>query len=79
MIVRTVMYFNPLKIFLPVALSLLGLATLKYLLMDVYWLHQGLVWPIPPMRSVTLALIVTGLQVLVIGLLADLIVKRTRL
>jgi glycosyltransferase involved in cell wall biosynthesis len=79
LIVRTVMYFNPLKIFLPLAIILLGVATLKYGLIDVFLLHKGIVWPIPPMRSVTLALLVTGLQVLVIGLLADLIVKRTQL
>ena len=78
LIVRTVMYFNPLKIFLPLALLLLGVATAKYVVLDV-WLYQGLTWPVPPMRSVTLALLVTGLQVLVIGLLADLIVKRTQL
>ena len=76
--VRTVMYFNPLKIFLPLALLLLSVATAKYVVLDV-WLYQGLTWPVPPMRSVTLALLVTGLQVLVIGLLADLIVKRTQL
>ncbi len=79
LIVRTVMYFNPLKIFLPLSLALLALATAKYAIVDVFWLHGQLVWPIPPMRSVTLALLVTGLQILVIGLLADLIVKRTRL
>jgi glycosyltransferase involved in cell wall biosynthesis len=79
LIVRTVMYFNPLKIFLPVSLALLGIGTLKYILIDVFSLYGRLIWPIPPMRSVTTAVLFTGLQVLVIGLLADLIVKRTKL
>ncbi len=79
LIVRTVMYFNPLKVFLPLSLGLLGAGLLKYLALDVYGLHGQLVWPVPPMRSMTLVLLFFGLQFLVVGLLADLIVKRTRL
>ena len=76
--VRTVMYFNPLKIFLPLALGLMALGTLKYVAWDIL-LRYGPIWPVPPLAGTTLALIVTGLQVLVIGLLADLIVRRTSL
>ncbi len=76
--VRTVMYFNPLKIFLPLALGLLALGTGKYLFYDILWRFNP-DWGLPPMPGTTLALIVTGLQVLVIGLLADLIVRRTSL
>ena len=76
--VRTVMYFNPLKIFLPLALGLLALGTGKYIFYDILWRFNP-DWGLPPMPGTTLALIVTGLQVLVIGLLADLIVRRTSL
>lgn len=79
LIVRTVMYFNPLKVFLPLSLALLAAGLLKYLALDVYSLHGRLVWPVPPMRTLTLVLLFFGLQGLVVGLLADLIVKRTRL
>lgn len=79
LIVRTVMYFNPLKVFLPLSLCLLVAGLLKYLVLDVFGLHGRLVWPVPPMRSMTLVLLFFGLQFLVVGLLADLIVKRTRL
>jgi glycosyltransferase involved in cell wall biosynthesis len=78
LIFRAVMYFNPLKVFLPLALIFLGLGTLKYVLFDILF-RFGLVWPMPAMPASTLALIFTGLQVGVIGLLADLIVRRTQL
>jgi polyisoprenyl-phosphate glycosyltransferase len=78
LIVRAVMYFNPLKVFLPISLALVGLGMAKYLLYDIL-LRFGLTWPVPPMPASTLALLFTGLQVGVVGLLADLIVRRTRL
>lgn len=80
LIVRTVMYFNPLKVFLPLAICLIGVAVVKYIGYDVWWRH-GTGWPtfVPPLPGTTLALFVTGLQVAVIGLLADLIVRRTSL
>jgi len=76
--VRTVMYFNPLKIFLPLGLVLLLGGTGKYVFYDIIWRFNP-EWGLPPMPGTTLALIVTGLQVMVIGLLADLIVRRTSL
>jgi len=76
--VRTVMYFNPLKIFLPLGLALLLGGTGKYVFYDIIWRFNP-EWGLPPMPGTTLALIVTGLQVMVIGLLADLIVRRTSL
>jgi len=81
LIVRTVMYFNPLKIFLPLALALLVAGTAKYLLVDILDTYRsfGVSWFLPPMRSTTLALLITGLQTAVVGLLADLIVRRTQL
>lgn len=78
LIVRTVMYFNPLKVFLPLSVALTGLGTAKYVLYDILW-RFGPIWPIPAMPGTTLALLFTGLQLAVVGLLADLIVRRTRL
>jgi hypothetical protein len=81
LVVRSTMYFNPLKVFLPLAVFITGLGTLKYIAYDVLW-RFGELLPtgyIPSMPASTLALILSGLQVAVIGLLADLIVRRTRL
>jgi glycosyltransferase involved in cell wall biosynthesis len=80
LIVRTVMYFNPLKVFLPLAMVLIAAALLKYGAYDVWW-RSGPGWPqyVPPLPGTTLALFVTGIQVAVVGLLADLIVRRTSL
>ena len=81
LIVRTVMYFNPLKIFLPLAILLLVGGAAKYVFVDILDTVQryGWAWALPPMRSTTLAMLITGLQVAVVGLLADLIVRRTQL
>lgn len=81
LVVRTVMYFNPLKIFLPLSLLLTVGGTLKYIGYDIIWrvVLGAETFYMPPMPSTTLALIVSGLQVAVIGLLADLIVRRTAL
>ncbi len=71
LVVRTIMYFNPLKVFLPVALTLIVVGAIK-LLRDIIY-YRGLYVP-----GITLMLILTAIQVGAIGLLADLIVKRTR-
>lgn len=78
LIVRAVMYFNPLKVFLPLALALVAAGAAKYVLYDILW-RFGPSWPVPAMPGTTLALLFTGLQLGVVGLLADLIVRRTRL
>jgi len=71
LVVRAVMYFNPLKVFLPVTLVLLLTAVVK-LIRDIIYYH-GFYVP-----GVTLMLMLTAIQVGAIGLLADLIVKRGR-
>lgn len=71
LVVRTIMYFNPLKVFLPVALALIVVGVVK-LIRDIIY-YRGFYVP-----GVTLMLILTAIQVGAIGLLADLIVKRTR-
>jgi glycosyltransferase involved in cell wall biosynthesis len=71
LVVRSVMYFNPLKVFLPVTLLLLVTAAVK-LVRDIIY-YRGFYVP-----GVTLMLVLTAIQVGAIGLLADLIVKRGR-
>ncbi len=67
LIIRTVMFFNPLKVFLPLSIFFIILAfavlIVSYLLGKV-------------MDITTILLFVTGLQLLALGLLADLIDKR---
>jgi glycosyltransferase involved in cell wall biosynthesis len=67
LIIRTVMFFNPLKVFLPLSLFFIFLAlavlVVSYLMGRV-------------MDITTILLFVTGLQLLALGLLADLIDKR---
>jgi glycosyltransferase involved in cell wall biosynthesis len=69
-IVRTVMYFNPLKIFIPISAAMLaaGIAVLLY---------TGFV--LGRVMDVTVGILISlGIQVAVMGLLADLIDKRSR-
>ncbi len=67
LIVRTVMYFNPLKIFLPISLfiAVLGIAVLCY---DVFVIRN--------IGDKTVLLFSMALLIGAIGLLADLIVKK---
>lgn len=70
LIIRTVLYFNPLKVFYPLAL-VLGLAFLALLFHDVV-IDRNL-------GDKTVMVFVALMQVLSVGLLADLIEKRARL
>jgi hypothetical protein len=71
LVVRSVMYFNPLKVFLPVTLALM-LAGMAKLIRDILYYRSFYV------PGVTLVLILTAIQVGAIGLLADLIARRAR-
>jgi glycosyltransferase involved in cell wall biosynthesis len=72
LIIRTVLYFNPLKIFYPVAgVILLGL------LGSLYW--DVFMEPKPNLGDKSVLLFFALVQVLSVGLLADLIEKRSRL
>lgn len=70
LIIRTVLYFNPLKVFLPLALALAAL-TFAFLLNDVF-VERNL-------GDKTVLIFVALVQVMTVGLLADLIDKRSRL
>ncbi len=72
LIIRTVLYFNPLKVFYPVAFGL-GLVTLAALFHDVF------IEDPPNLGDKTVLLFVAVVQVLSVGLLADLIEKKSRL
>jgi glycosyltransferase involved in cell wall biosynthesis len=72
LILRTVMYFNPLKVFVPLAVLIgLGLAA------SVYYDC----WVITPanLSDKTVILFIAFLHVLAVGTLADLVEKRSRL
>lgn len=70
LIIRTVLYFNPLKVFYPVA-GLLGLTTAGSLAYDIF-VNRDL-------GDKTVLLFVALVQVLSVGLLADLIEKKSRM
>lgn len=68
LIIRTILYFNPLKVFVPLSISLVILAIL---LLAGSWLYLG------KAMDVTFGVILmTSVMVLAIGMLADLIDKR---
>jgi polyisoprenyl-phosphate glycosyltransferase len=66
-VLRMVMYFNPLKVLMPVALWIMGLGVVK-LVVDLirYDLH---------VTTSSLLLIVVGFQIIVLGLIGDLVVR----
>jgi len=70
-VVRMVMYFNPLKVFLPISLFLTLIGTVK-LIRDML-VYRNLYFP-----GVTVMIVLTAIQVTAIGLLADLIVRKSR-
>lgn len=71
LIVRTVMYFSPLKIFLPLSIALFFVGILVFL---YSWLFS------PKIMDITVAIIITtSIQVAALGLLADLIGKRRKM
>lgn len=71
LVVRSVMYFNPLRVFLPVTVVLFAIAVIK-LLRD-FIVYQGFYVP-----AITLMIFLTALQIGALGMLADLIVRKTR-
>jgi glycosyltransferase involved in cell wall biosynthesis len=72
LIIRTVLYFNPLKVFYPLALLLL---TFLLALLG----HDIFVETPPNLGDKTVLMFVALVQVLTVGLLADLIEKKSRL
>jgi len=73
LIIRTVLYFNPLRVFYPLfaCLSLLLGASFYY---DVFLVESA-----PNLSDKTVVLFLASVQVLTLGLVADLIDKKARL
>ncbi len=69
LIVRTALYFAPLKVFMPLSLGMIGLSLVKMILIDILLIQN--------MTDSTLFLFLAGIQVGMLGLLADLIDKRS--
>jgi len=70
LVVRAVMYFEPLKVFLPLTLVLLTVALMK-LVRDII-VYRNLFY----VPGITLMLVFVALQIGALGLLADLIVRK---
>lgn len=70
LIIRTVLYFNPLKVFYPVA-GFLGLVTVGLFIYDIAVLRN--------LGDKTVLMFVALVQVLSVGLLADLIARKSRM
>ena len=68
---RMVMYFRPLRVFGPAA-SLLLLGAAAKTIHDIWWLRHGI-------QESTIIIWMTGILVLMLGLLADLIVAQKRI
>jgi hypothetical protein len=65
------MYFNPLRAFLPVVMTLFGLGFIK-MIVDIFRFN----WHLAPS---TVILLLGSVQLAAIGFLADLIVRRSKL
>jgi hypothetical protein len=69
LVIRTIMYFDPLRVFVPIALLLLLSGSL-FTAVEVYRFKN--------ITTAAAIFLFAGLQTLVLGLLADLIVKGRR-
>ena len=70
LLLRTLLYFNPLKVFVPLSLSMVGLA-LAVAGFSIFYLGKF-------MDVTTVVILVAAVQVFILGLLADLITKLKR-
>lgn len=69
LVIRTIMYFDPLRVFAPVALLLL-LAGVLFSIYEIYRFHN--------ITTAAAIFLFAGVQTAILGLLADLIVKSRR-
>ncbi len=72
LIIRTVLYFNPLKVFYPLTLAMIAIL-FAFLAHDIFWETP------PNLGDKTVLMFVACVQLLTVGLLADLIEKKSRL
>jgi glycosyltransferase involved in cell wall biosynthesis len=66
-LIRAVVYFHPMRVFLPISVGL-GVGGAGCFLWDVFWEHN--------LTDKTVLLSITCLEVFVLGLLADLVVRK---
>jgi len=71
LVIRSIMFFNPLKVFLPLSLTL-GAVGFGKMIYDIFAYNFHF-------APSTVTIIVTAVQIGAMGLLADLIVRRSRL
>ena len=69
LIVRTALYFAPLKVFMPLSLFIIGLGLVKMILIDILLIQN--------ITDSTILFFLGGIQIGMLGLLADLIDKRS--
>ena len=69
LIVRTILYFNPLKVFMPIGLILIGLSFGLLMYRTFVDLAFGVT---------IIVMFLAGIQLLALGIIADLIVRRTK-
>jgi len=69
LLIRTAVYFAPLKVFMPLSFIFIALGLLKMILLDVLIIQN--------VTDTTILFIVAGIQIGMLGLLADLIDKRS--
>ncbi|MEM6458053.1 MAG: glycosyltransferase family 2 protein [Planctomycetota bacterium] len=79
-VLRLSMLFNPIRVFLPLAGLFLAGGAAKFLL-DLFfaWQRFGLTWDLlrnPVVSTTTLILAITGVQVLLIGMISDGLVRK---
>lgn len=70
LVVRTIMYFNPMKLLLPIGLLLFGAGIVR----QGWWFLTGNLHVL----SSNVLLVLAGLNILMMALLADLVVRRAR-
>ena len=70
LVIRTVMYFNPIKVLLPVGIVLFFAGVIRQLV-QFYTINMHV-------QSSNVLLVLSGLNLLMIALLADLVVRRAR-
>ncbi|MGE5138455.1 MAG: glycosyltransferase family 2 protein [Rudaea sp.] len=70
LVIRTVMYFNPIKVLLPVGIVLLFAGVIRQLV-QFYTVNMHV-------QSSNVLLVLSGLNLLMMALLADLVVRRAR-
>lgn len=70
LVLRTVMYFNPMKILFPIGMVIL----LAGILRQIWWFAIGNA----VVHSSNVLLVLTGLNIVMMALLADLVVRRAR-